>query len=102
MFLEIRLALLAESNKKMKDEDLDLLFDSMKEIDNKLSYVIKKLNDMDELYFNLYQKHYPIIDNSPLSLGEDFRNLEPTTHNIKRMNEAVERAYLESNQSLPN
>lgn len=93
MCLVIRLALLAESNKKMKDEDLDLLFDSMKEIDNKLSYVIKKLNDMDELYFNLYQKHYPIIDNSPLSLGEDFRNLEPTTHNIKRMNEAVERAY---------
>ena len=93
MFLEIKLALLAESSKKMKDEDLDLLFDSMKEIDNKLSYVIKKLNDMDELYFNLYQKHYPIIDNSPLSLGEDFRNLEPTTHNIKRMNEAVERAY---------
>ena len=93
MFLEIKLALLAESSKKMKDEDLDLLFDSMKEIDNKLSYVIKKLNDMDELYFNLYQKHYPIIDNSPLSLVEDFRNLEPTTHNIKRMNEAVERAY---------
>ena len=53
MCLVIRLALLAESNKKMKDEDLDLLFDSMKEIDNKLSYVIKKLNDMDELYKTL-------------------------------------------------
>ena len=77
----------------MKDEDLDLLFDSMKEIDNKLSYVIKKLNDMDEVYIRLYQKHYPTIDNSPLSLGDDFRNIERTPHNIKRMNEAVERAY---------
>ena len=77
----------------MKDEDLELVLDSIKEIDNKLSYVIKKLNDMDELYFNLYQKHYPIIDNEPLFLGQDFRDLEPTTHNIKRMNEAVERSY---------
>ena len=50
MFLAIKSALLVESNKKMKDEDLDLLLDSIKEIDNKLSYVIKKINDMDELY----------------------------------------------------